>query len=120
MFEETTETTAERPKRGVRRGYKRKRTIRKIEKRLSMFYEKEADVMYLFTEEPAEAKTLEVGKDFLLKINPQNGETVGLTILSFSKHFKSLRTLKDMFPRGATKNPSRFMEQLVALQSPTS
>lgn len=110
----------EKPKRGPRRGYKRRKTIRKIEKRLSMFYEKEADVMYLFTEEPPETKTLEVGKDFLLKVNPQTGETVGLTILSFSKHFGSLRTLKEMFPRGALKNPSRFMEQLVALQSPTN
>ncbi len=114
------ETTMETPRRGMRRGYKRKKTIRKIEKRLSMFYEKEADVMYLFTEEPPATKTLEVGKDFLLKVNPETGETVGLTILSFSKHFKSMRVLKDMFPRGASRNPSRFMEQLVALQSPTS
>jgi hypothetical protein len=46
--------------------------------------------MYLSIGQPRKAKTIELTGDFLLRLSPQTGQVVGLTIIDFSKHFPYL------------------------------
>jgi len=60
-------------------------------KKLRYHYDREADVMYFYFDRPQKAKTVELDGDFLLRLNPANEEVVGLTVISFSRHFSFLR-----------------------------
>ena len=62
-------------------------------------YDREADVMYLSIGQPQKAKTIELTDDFLLRLSPQTGKVVGLTIIDFSKHFPYLE-IPPKFPKG--------------------
>ena len=53
----------------------------------TMFYDREADVLYLTLGQPQEAISREMGDDVLLRVHPQTGEVVGLTVLNFASRF---------------------------------
>jgi len=56
----------------------------------TIFYDREADVMYLTMGEPQEAISREIGNDVLLRVHPKTGEVVGLTMLNFASRFSNL------------------------------
>ena len=60
-------------------------------KKLRYHYDREADVMYFYFDHPQKAKTIELDADFLLRLDPTTGETVGITVISFSRHFPFLQ-----------------------------
>lgn len=51
---------------------------------MSLAYDREADVLYLSVGEPRRAISREVGDDVLLRLDPDTGAVVGLTILNLS------------------------------------
>lgn len=60
-------------------------------KKLRYHYDREADVMFFYFDRPRKAKTIELNNDFLLRLDPATEEVVGLTVMSFSRHFPFLR-----------------------------
>lgn len=60
-------------------------------KKLCYAYDREADVMYFYFDRPRKAKTIELNDDFLLRLDPKTQEVVGMTVVSFSRHFPFLR-----------------------------
>jgi uncharacterized protein YuzE len=60
---------------------------------MQLAYDREADVLYLSVGEPRPAVSREVGDDVLLRIDPQTGEVVGLTVLNLST-----RNVSEMVP----------------------
>ncbi len=56
----------------------------------TMFYDKESDVFYLTIGEPQEAISREMGNDVLLRVQPETGKIVGMTILNFASRFSNL------------------------------
>lgn len=60
-------------------------------KKLRYHYDREADVMYFYFDRPRKAKTIELDADFLLRLDPVTQETVGITVISFSRHFPFLQ-----------------------------
>ena len=60
-------------------------------KKLRYHYDREADVMYFYFDRPRKAKTIELDADFLLRLDPVTQETVGVTVISFSRHFPFLQ-----------------------------
>lgn len=55
-----------------------------------IFYDREADVLYLTMGEPQEAISREVGNDVLLRVHPKTGKVVGLTVLNFVSRFSNI------------------------------
>jgi len=51
---------------------------------MQLAYDREADVLYLSVGEPRRAISREVGDDVLMRIDPDTGAVVGLTILNLS------------------------------------
>ncbi len=62
-----------------------------MEKMTTLFYDQEGDVMYLTIGEPQEAVSREMGNDILLRVHPDTGEVVGLTVLNFASRFSDLK-----------------------------
>ena len=60
-------------------------------KKLRYSYDRDADVMYFYFDRPRKAKTIELDDDFLLRLDPATEEVVGITVISFSRHFPFLR-----------------------------
>jgi uncharacterized protein YuzE len=60
-------------------------------KRVRYHYDRTADVMYFYFDRPRKAKTVELNEDFLLRLDPVTEEVVGMTVISFSRHFPFLR-----------------------------
>ena len=60
---------------------------------MQLAYDHDADVLYLSIGEPRPAVSREVGDDVLLRIDPQTGEVVGLTVLNLST-----RSISEMLP----------------------
>ncbi|MEP0763334.1 MAG: DUF2283 domain-containing protein [Chloroflexota bacterium] len=60
-----------------------------MDKVTQLFYDAEGDVLYLSIGEPRPAISQEVGDDVLLRIDPDTGEIVGLTVLNLSSRFGS-------------------------------
>ncbi len=54
------------------------------ERMMQLAYDREADVLYLSVGEPRAAVSREVGDDILLRLDPETGEVIGLTILNLS------------------------------------
>ncbi len=61
-----------------------------MEEMTRMFYDKEGDVLYLTIGQPQEAISREMGNDVLLRVHPDTGKIVGLTILNFASRFGNL------------------------------
>jgi uncharacterized protein YuzE len=51
---------------------------------MQLAYDTEADVLYLSIGEPRRAVSREIGDDVLLRLDPDNGSIIGLTILNLS------------------------------------
>jgi uncharacterized protein YuzE len=62
-------------------------TIKILEKRenLSWEYDDEADVLYISVGEPGPAEGVDIGEGVIVRIDPENREVIGLTILGISK-----------------------------------
>ncbi len=87
----------------------RKGTLQKI----NFSYDEDADVMYFFIGRPKRAKTVEVGNDFVLRLEPRTGRVIGLTVLDFSKHF-DLKSLKARMPSRGTFGPETLLRSLAS------
>jgi len=51
---------------------------------MQLSYDREADVLYLSIGAPRPAVSREVGDDVLLRVDPDTGAVVGLTVLNLS------------------------------------
>jgi uncharacterized protein YuzE len=51
---------------------------------MQLAYDREADVFYLSIGEPRPAISRELGDDVLLRVDPNTGEVIGLTVLNLS------------------------------------
>jgi len=51
---------------------------------MQIAYDHEADVLYLSIGEPRRALSREMGDDVLLRIDPETGAIIGLTVINFS------------------------------------
>ncbi len=58
-----------------------------MQKKISISYDKEADVIYLNFDEPVEAVGEEIEEGVFARYNPKTDELAGLTIVNFSKKF---------------------------------
>ena len=58
-----------------------------MEKKISISYDKEADVIYLSFGEPVKAEAEEIAEGVFARYKPETKELVGLTITNFSKKF---------------------------------
>jgi len=68
------------------------------EERLSIFYDEEADVLYVSKGQPlAEDESDEIDAGIVVRRNPKTGEIRGLTIVSLSKLKKEILPMKVSF-----------------------
>lgn len=58
-----------------------------MQKKISISYDKEADVIYLSFDKPIEAVGEEIEEGVFARYNPKTDELAGLTIINFSKKF---------------------------------
>jgi uncharacterized protein YuzE len=67
---------------------------------MQIAYDQEADVLYLSAGEPRRAISREVGDDIVMRIDPDTGAIVGLTILNLSTRsgFENLPIKVDFQP----------------------
>lgn len=54
------------------------------DKVMGISYDADADVLYLSVGEPRRAISREIGDDVLLRVDPESGAVVGLTVLNLS------------------------------------
>jgi uncharacterized protein YuzE len=54
------------------------------ERMMQIAYDREADVLYISVGNPRPAVSREIGEDVLLRVDPDNGDVVGLTVLNLS------------------------------------
>ncbi len=65
-----------------------------IENELMMGYDREADVLYLSFGEPQKGMTyVEIDNNLIVRLFPQTGQVMGLTILDFSQRFGAVESL---------------------------
>ena len=60
-------------------------------KRLTFFFDQEADILYLSLGKPRPARSLEVGDDIVVRIDPKTQHVVGCTILNLTKRFARMK-----------------------------
>jgi uncharacterized protein YuzE len=58
-----------------------------MEKMTELLYDAEGDILYLSVGKPRRAISQEMGDDVLLRVDPDSGEIVGLTILNLASRF---------------------------------
>lgn len=63
-----------------------------MDKVTQLFYDRDADVLYLSIGEPRRAISREVGDDVLLRVDPDTDAVVGLTIMNLSARFGELES----------------------------
>lgn len=61
--------------------------------KLWVSYDDASDVLYLSVGKPEPAVTHEDAEGVLIRKDPQTGKTVGVTILSYGRHFRHLPDL---------------------------
>jgi len=84
-----------------------------VAQKINFSYDEAADVMYFYVGRPRRAKTIEVGNDFVLRLEPRTGRVIGLTVVDFSKHF-ALRGLRAKMPPRGTFGPETLLRSLVS------
>ncbi len=62
-----------------------------MDKMTQVFYDTEGDVLYLSIGKPRPAVSQELGDDVLLRVDPDTGEIVGLTVLNLSSRFGAVQ-----------------------------
>jgi uncharacterized protein YuzE len=73
-----------------------------MDKMMQIAYDDEGDVLYLSIGDPRPAISQELGDDLLLRVEPQSGEIVGLTVLNLSKRRHGERLPLEMLLRQVT------------------
>ncbi len=63
-----------------------------MDKVTQLFYDREADVLYLSIGEPRRAVSREIGDDVLLRVDPETNAVVGLTIMNLSSRFSEIES----------------------------
>lgn len=71
------------------------------EQMMQLAYDREADVLYLSIGDPRPAISRELGDDILLRIDPETGAVIGLTVLNLST-----RATMDALPLTAILRPA--------------
>lgn len=84
-----------------------------MRKKVQFHYDREADVLYLSVGKPQQAKTVEMGEDFILRLHPKTAEVVGITIIDFSRHFPQLKPAQFKLPVNGSFDPARLLEQVL-------
>mgnify|MGYP001240535106 CR=1 FL=1 len=51
---------------------------------MQLAYDQDADVLYISVGEPRKAISREIGDDVLLRVDPETGEVVGITVTNLS------------------------------------
>lgn len=57
----------------------------------TLFYDREGDVLYITIGEPQAAISREMENDVLLRVQPETGKIVGMTVLNFASRFSNLQ-----------------------------
>ena len=60
-------------------------------KRLSFFFDNDADILYITVGEKSSAVSKEIGEDILVRVDPKTKKVKGLTILNFTTRFKKMK-----------------------------
>lgn len=55
--------------------------------RIKIFYDREADVLYVTQGNPEYTDYVEYTEDILLRFHPETKQLVGFTLIDFSRHF---------------------------------
>jgi len=64
-----------------------------IDNELMMGYDREADVLYLSLGEPQQGMTyVEIDHNLMVRLHPETGKVMGLTILDFSQRFGTVES----------------------------
>jgi len=79
-------------------------------------YDREADVLYLSVGKLQRAKTVEMGEDFILRLHPETGEVIGMTIVDFKRHFPQLKAALKL-PVNGSFNPAQLLERVLTAQA---
>jgi len=61
-----------------------------MEEMTTLFYDREGDVLYITIGEPQVAISQELEDDVLLRVQPETGRIVGMTVLNFTSRFSNL------------------------------
>lgn len=62
-----------------------------MEKKLSFYYDREADILYFSKGNPyPDQESQEIGDDMVVRLNPKTHEVEGITILNFSSRFTNI------------------------------
>jgi uncharacterized protein YuzE len=61
-----------------------------MEEMTTLFYDREGDVLYITIGEPRPAISRELDNDVLLRVEPNTGKIVGMTVLNFASRFSDL------------------------------
>ena len=59
--------------------------IKAPDKPVQLHYDSEADVLYVSFGSPRVAEGIDLGENTILRVDPDTGEIVGITIINFSK-----------------------------------
>jgi len=78
-----------------------------MNKNLRMAYDREGDVLDISIGEPKEAVSKEIEDDLFIRINPQNNEVVGISILNFEKWFKDIKDFRTLPILGSFEIPPK-------------
>ena len=65
-------------------------------KRLTFFFDREADILYLSVGKPRPALSKEVGDDIVLRVDPKTHRVVGCTILNLTKRFGHMKAAEPL------------------------
>ena len=60
-------------------------------KRLTFFFDREADILYLSVGKPRPAISREAGDDIVVRVDPKSHRVVGCTILNLTKRFGKMK-----------------------------
>ncbi len=60
-----------------------------MEEMTTLFYDREGDVLYITIGEPQVAISRELENDVLLRVHPETGKVVGMTVLNFVSRFSN-------------------------------
>jgi uncharacterized protein YuzE len=72
-------------------------------------YDDASDVLYLSLGKPRPATTEEDSEGILIRKDPKSGETIGVTVLSYGRHFRHLRDVSWLTKR---QLPSELLHYL--------
>ena len=65
-------------------------------KRLTFFFDRDADILYLSVGKPRPAISREVGEDILVRVDPTSRRVVGCTILNLTKRFGKMKVAEPL------------------------